>query len=209
MVMNAVRPFLPADLEDLYAISLATGHLGGDASDLYAFPEMIGHIYAAPYAVLAPSLGLVATDALGVAGFVLGATDTVSWENRLERDWWPALRSRYADPDKGAATDWTADQRRAHMIHHPAPVPLAVSERYPAHVHMNLLPRLQGVGAGARLLQAWYALAADRGVTAVHVGVNRGNGRAVRFWQRSGFSEIGTPRRDGERTMWMGKDLAG
>jgi hypothetical protein len=24
--------------------------------------------------------------------------DTAAWENRLERDWWPSLRARYADP---------------------------------------------------------------------------------------------------------------
>jgi len=194
-------------LPDLYRISLATGHIGGDASKLYRDPKLMGHIYSAPYALLAPSLVLLAIDYEGVAGFALGTIDTPAWEARLEREWWPRLRSEYPDPGQIAATEWTQDQRRAHMIHHPDRVPPEVSGPYPAHLHMNLLPRIQGAGIGSRLLEAWLDLVAPLGAEAVHVGVNRQNEKAVRFWGRAGFSELELTASEPGRTRWMGRRL--
>ena len=124
----------------------------------------------------------------------------------LEQDWWPPLRRRYADPGDTPATTWTADQKRAGMIHHPSPTPHAVVEAYPAHVHMNFLPRAQGQGVGLGLLAAWLAAAAERtdakAAGGVHVGVNAGNARALRFWRRHGFEVL----RPEGRTVWMGRD---
>ena len=54
--MVNIRQFQADDLAALYRITLATGLAGGDASHLYADPSLIGHIYAAPYALLEPGL---------------------------------------------------------------------------------------------------------------------------------------------------------
>jgi GNAT superfamily N-acetyltransferase len=196
-----IRPFRPDDLYALYAISLATGHEGGDASHLYADLNLMGHIYAAPYARLEPQLALVAEDAGGVAGFALGATDTTAWEERLEREWWPALRTRYALPDEANAEAWTADQRRAVMIHRPTRTPAAIALHYPAHLHMNLLPRLQGQGVGTQLLDRWTGLSRERGATAIHVAINRANKGGLAFWTRMGFADIALE----GRTIWKGR----
>jgi len=204
--MVLLRHVQPGDLSALYAISLATGHAGIDASRLHADPDLIGHIYSAPYAHLEPSLALVAADGDGVAGFAVGAVDTSAWQATLARDWWPALRQRYPDPGQTPSATWTADQRRAFMIHHPRPCPAEMARDYPAHLHLNLLPRLQGRGVGSRLLEAWLALAIERGAAAVHVGVNRANVRAAGFWERHGFRPlaIDVP---ANRTVWMGRAL--
>jgi hypothetical protein len=85
--MANVRPLQPRDVDALYAISLATGLAGGDASPLYRDRKLMGHIYSAPYASLQPDLCLVAEDVAGVGGFVVGTADTSSWERRLEREW--------------------------------------------------------------------------------------------------------------------------
>jgi GNAT superfamily N-acetyltransferase len=197
-----IRTFEKADLEACYAISLATGFEGGDASHLYRDPEMMGHIYVAPYALLEPALALVIEDGDGVAGFAVGTTDTISWEERLEREWWPSLRGRYADPANIAPDARTPDQRRAFMIHHPTLTPTAVAQDYPAHLHLSLLPRLQRRGAGSRLLDEWLARARLR---SVHVGVNRANRGAALFWAARGFKELMTVPEG--RTLWMGRAI--
>jgi hypothetical protein len=84
--MITIRNFEDAYLDDLYRISLATAHVGGDASHLYTDPKLMGQIYSVPCARLAPSLVVIAMDERGVAGFALGAVDTLSWEDRLERE---------------------------------------------------------------------------------------------------------------------------
>jgi GNAT superfamily N-acetyltransferase len=197
-----VRPFKPGDLDACYAISLATGFEGRDAAHLYRDPEMMGHIYVAPYVRLEPALAFVIEDADGVAGFAVGAVDTIAWEDRLGREWWPALRERYADPAGVPPENRTPDQRRAFMIHHPVQTPRAVTGKYPAHLHVNLLPRVQRRGLGAKLLELWLATA---GNPSTHVGVNRANRGAVAFWTAHRFHELGLADRPTGRTFWMGR----
>jgi ribosomal protein S18 acetylase RimI-like enzyme len=203
--MFELRPFQAPDLDALYAISLMTGHAGGDASHLYRDGRLIGHIYSAPYACLGADLVRVAADRDGVVGFVAGALDTLAWEATLERSWWPPLRAAYADPDPARSPAWNPDERRAAMIHAPERTPPAIAAACPAHVHLNLAPRAQGQGLGTRLLAAWLELAAARGAHAVHAGVNRANLRAIGFWRRHGFRDLATAGAATSRTVWMGR----
>jgi GNAT superfamily N-acetyltransferase len=203
--MPTIRPFRSDDLDALYRISLATGHAGGDASHLYADPKLMGHIYAAPYALLEPLLALVVEDDDGVAGFAVGTTDTTAWERRLEQSWWPALRERYSMPAEADAAEWTPDQRRAFMIHRPTLTPLIVVSAYPAHLHLNLLPRLHGRGVGTTLFDCWMSLANARGAKALHVGVNRANVGAANFWRKMGFADLGLDGLPEGRTLWQGR----
>jgi GNAT superfamily N-acetyltransferase len=108
----------------------------------------------------------------------------------------------YADPAARPASEWTADQRRAYAIHHPRRTPRQIVERYPAHLHLNLLERAQGRGAGTMLFSEWMARA---GVGATHVGVNSANVRAVRFWSRGGFDRLKLKDGGSDRTIWMGR----
>jgi GNAT superfamily N-acetyltransferase len=201
--MSLVRPFAAADLDSLYAISLETGDSGRDASLLHQDGRLIGHIYSAPYAMLAPELAFVAEDDQGVAGYVVGTLDTRAFERQLERDWWPALRQQYADPSGSAPEGWTADQKRSFAIHHPGTNPDAVVSAYPAHMHMNLLPRLQGQGMGRALFERWIEAARALGATGVHVGVSPLNARGMGFWQAMGFERIALP----GKAIWLGQTI--
>jgi GNAT superfamily N-acetyltransferase len=181
---------------------LATGLAGADASHLHGDGTLIGHIYSAPYACLEPALALVAEDSQGVAGFVVGVVDTQAWEERLEREWWPRLRARYPCPS-GSPSEWSADQKRSALIHSPGRTPARIAKEYPAHLHLNLLPRLQGQSMGSALLRKWILLARSKGADAIHVGVNRENERGLRFWACSGFQPLAVDGGSG-RTIWMG-----
>ena len=203
--MLAIRAFRSADLDALYAVSLATGHEGGDASHLYSDHKLISHIYSAPYALLEPRLALVVEDDEGIAGFAVGTPDTATWQERLEAEWWPKLRRQYADPGATPATEWSADQRRAYAIHRPRRTPQQIVELYPAHLHLNLLKRTQGSGAGTMLFSEWMARASREGVGATHVGVNNANARAVQFWSRRGFDRLNLEDGGSDRTIWMGR----
>ncbi|PJE31950.1 Acetyltransferase (GNAT) family protein [Pseudooceanicola antarcticus] len=206
--MPQLRAYQPGDLEALYQICLKTGDAGRDATALYSDPRLMGEIYAAPYGVLAPELTFVAEDAQGVAGYVTGNPDTRAWEARLEADWWPACRARYPDPSAIPPEARSPEQARAAFIHAPTPAPEGVVARYPAHMHMNILPRLQGHGMGRALFERWRAAARDAGVTGLHVGVNLGNPGGQAFWAKCGFvplPEALTGPAPG--TFWMGQDI--
>lgn len=199
--MAVLRPPEKRDLDALYAICLATGASGEDASALYRDPKLIGHIYAAPYALLSPDTAFVAQDEGGVAGYIVGVLDSRAFDSRLEREWWPALRGQYPDPSAIPEPSRDADQKRSYQIHHPQRTPDAVVVPFPAHIHMNLLPRLQGRGIGSALLDRWLRRARDLGADGVHLGANAQNHRAIAFWQRSGFRRLDVP---GEAAAWFG-----
>lgn len=165
----------------------------------------MGHIYAAPYALLEPQLALVVEDDDGIGGFAVGTTDTIPWEKRLEWSWWPALSERYHMPAQSDASEWTPDQWRAFMIHRQVATPAAVAVRYPAHLHLNLLPRLHGRGVGRTFFEYWLRLAGSAGAMAVHVGVDRANAGAASFWRKMGFADLARDRPPSGRTLWQGE----
>ena len=88
-----IRPYQPGDLDEVYRICLQTANNGQDATSLFRDPRLPGHVYAAPYAIFEPSLAFVPQDAAGVGGYIVAALDSQAFEQRLERDWWPALRA--------------------------------------------------------------------------------------------------------------------
>lgn len=182
-----IRPFLAGEERVLYEICLLTGDSGEDASALYRDPDLLGAVYVGPYLRLAPEHALVGVDDDGVAGYVLGAPDTAGFEAACEREWWPSLRERYP-PD--AFPEDTPDGRMVRLIHHPPTVSPDVLERYPAHLHIDLLPRLQGRGQGRALLTALLDGLAAAGAPGVHLGVARTNERAIGFYLRMGFTEV-------------------
>ena len=197
--VTEVRAFEPADLDACYAISLATGLAGGNASHLYRDPRMMGHISVAAGALLEPDLTLV-----------------------VRADRHRRLRRRHARHHRvrtGARTglvavaaravcrslqhpsaSWTA--RPAPGVHDPSSGTNPASGRggISGHLHMNLLPP----AASRRRIEAAGEWLARAGSPAVHVGVNRANKRAALFWASRGFTELAVP---GGRTLWMGRAL--
>ncbi|HXV00702.1 MAG TPA: GNAT family N-acetyltransferase [Caulobacteraceae bacterium] len=202
-----VRQARPGDLDALYAIALATGASGADASHLHGDPRLIGHIYAAPYLTLAPELAFVAEDEAGVAGYIVGALDTTAFEALLEERWWPALRARYQDPSGTPPAGWSADEIRAWQIHHPWRTPRRLSEPYPSHLHVNLLPRRQGRGMGKALMDAWLSRVRSLGSRGAHLGVGPANSRGVKFYHAYGWRELESEKAG--RTVWFVMDLPG
>ncbi|HEY1559643.1 MAG TPA: GNAT family N-acetyltransferase [Caulobacteraceae bacterium] len=202
-----IRSCREADTADLYRICLATGESGEDASALYEDPDIIGHIYAGPYPRFSPDSCFVAEDAQGVAGYILGALDTRHFEATLEAEWWPSLRARYPDPPRASRAVWTRDEWRAWQINHPFSAPDCLAGPYPSHLHIDLLPRLQGRGVGRLMIDHWLDRIRAQGSRGAHLGVGRANARALRFYRAYGWREIEGDGSDRKRTAWFGLNL--
>jgi len=187
-----IRSYRPADLDALYRICLLTGDNGGDGTHLYRDPWVIGHVHAAPYGIFEPSLAFVAEDGEGVGGYILGARDSEAFAGRLERDWWPRLRGRYPDPADVPEAERTADQHKAHAIHHPWGADPRMADRYPSHLHIDLVPRLQSGGHGRRLMNTLIAALREQGSPGVHLHVHPANERAIGFYEHVGFTRLPT-----------------
>ncbi len=202
--MIAIRPVGADDLDALYRIALATGDGGADAAALYRDPKLLGHIYAAPYAVLCPETVLVAEDADGVGGYIVGAVDTRRFAARLEAAWWPDLRTAYAAPADRPPVVPFSDLRMIRMIHQPRRTPDEITDAYPSHLHINLLPHLRGDGVGRRLMDRWMDAVRAMGSHGAHLAVGTTNTRAIGFYHRCGFRRLDEMPPGSKRAIWMG-----
>lgn len=206
--MALIRTVRPADLDDLHRICLATGAGGEDASLIYRDPRLIGQVYAAPYAVLSPRTVFVAEDEEGVGGYIVGAPNTADFEDRLEAEWWPNLRKLYRDPSGAPRTGWGRAEIVCYKIHHPSRTASEIVRPYPAHLHINLLPRLRGRGVGRRLMECWLGTVRDMGAGGAHLAVGAANSRAIRFYRARGFHELEHASRLASAALWFAIDLS-
>lgn len=181
-----LRAGTPEDLPALRAVCRLTGDAGRDASALYADPDLLGDVYAAPYAVHEPALVSVLADDAGVCGYVLGCSDTAAFAAWMEAVWLPPLRVRHPLPP---ATDGSANAALLRRVHRRWPVS-PQTPRHPAHLHIDLLPRAQGLGLGRALIERFLDTLRARGVPGVHLGVDRRNAGAIAFYERLGFVRL-------------------
>jgi ribosomal protein S18 acetylase RimI-like enzyme len=187
----AIRLYRDGDLDDLYRICLQTGSRGEDATAMFDDPRILGHVFAAPYGLFEPPLTFVAENEAGVGGYIVGALDSRTFQERLEADWWPALRQRYPAPPSGLPRDqWTPDQRAAGMIHTPHPVPDELAGDYPSHLHINLVPRLRSQGLGRQLMNTLIRALREQGSAGLHFFVSPANQPAIGFYRHLGFTVI-------------------
>jgi len=124
--MLTFRKAVPQDEEALYAICLATGDAGKDASHLYGDGQLVGSIYAVPYLHLCPDSAFIAEDGEGVCGYIVGATDTAAYEEKLEQAWWPKLRELHPLAEEAAEPLPEEHRKRVAFIHQPSRMPASV-----------------------------------------------------------------------------------
>jgi ribosomal protein S18 acetylase RimI-like enzyme len=183
-----LRPYRPADHDAVYDICVRTGAAGEDATHLLRDPALLGHVYAGPYVELVPDLAFVVEDDDGVAGYILGAADTGEFQDCLEREWWPGLRRRY--PVYRTDGDAAFDDLLIALMHSPARAPADLVAAYPSHLHIDLLPRLQGQGWGRRLIDTLSERLRATGSHGLHLGVATANTKAQAFYRAVGFTEL-------------------
>jgi ribosomal protein S18 acetylase RimI-like enzyme len=187
---TTLRWAMPTDLEALYDVCVRTGDAGHDATGLLHDGQLYGHLYAAQYLHFQPECALVAEIDGAVAGYALGAVDTAGFEARLEAGWWPPLRARYPLPGDGTELD----RRLIAQLHRPTLTPTELTTRYPSHLHIDLLPVLQGRGLGRAMIQMLLDRLQELGSRGVHLGVDPRNQRAIGFYEHLGFTRHQDPR---------------
>ena len=193
--MLEIRPYRSADRDQVARICLLTAAGGGDATGIYSDDALMPEVFALPYVEYAPELAFVVADGDRVLGYVIGVADTADFVEWWKREWGPAFAARHPSP--GAATGPEPAFTEAQLIEAgTSPGRMLIDElaEYPAHLHIDLLPELQGQGFGRRLVDTLRVALAARGVPAVHLGMDAANTGARAFYDRLGFHELPSSR---------------
>ena len=201
------RPARAGDEAAAYHVCLKTGDAGGDGETIFREdPDALGRLFVGPYLAFAPQLALILEDADGVCGYALAALDSRAFYARYEAEWRPDLCARYPDPP-GDPSTWTRVEEVYGWYHHPdyfCPEPY---DRYPSHLHIDLLPRAQGHGHGRRMMEGLMERLRQHGSPGVHLGMWARNERAHAFYVRLGFHELARVGSAEDGSLYMGKRL--
>ncbi|MGM0386268.1 MAG: GNAT family N-acetyltransferase [Actinomycetota bacterium] len=195
-----IRTFEESDREGLLALFERAG-AGAPGSELWGHSESVAAIYLTPYMDLVPGSLFVAVVDGALGGYLAGCPD-------------PALLP--SEDDRRAAamrtyrlrlrpSTWVffgrsfLDVARARLRREELPAGLD-DPRWPAHLHIDLVPEARGTGAADGLMRAWFDQLRELQVPGCHLQTLAENTRAVRFFERMGLRRHGsTPAVPGAR----------
>lgn len=187
-----LRHAMPEDLPALYRVCLKTGDSGRDASAIQDDPAILGEFYVGPYVMLESELAFALDSSDGPIGYLLGAFDTVKFNDRVKREWLPRLQECHRDPG-GDPARWHGSDWVRHTVHHPFLDVPRILEPYPSHAHIDLLSEARGQGVGRHLMQTMMERLTELGSPGVHLQVSPGNAGAQEFYRSLGFKVLASP----------------
>ena len=188
----AIRRAVLSDIPFLYEICLKTGFSGKDASDIYYDPYLHGSYYAAPYLLFSDGICFVAVYEYRPQGYIIAAPDTTAFNKWMEEEWLPPLRRRYPLPFPPEKIRSDNERKLIETLHRSlySEDTADWSAEYPAHLHIDLLPVIQGNGIGRRLMDTLFTALKQRGIPGIHLGVGASNTGAIEFYKKIGFSVL-------------------
>ncbi len=188
-----IRPYRAADRRAVVEICHRTGYMGEDAAPYFKDETLFALIFALAYTDHEPEHCFVVDDGGEAVGYCVGTTDTEAQLKRytevqvplilrhlLRRTWWRhpgdlirVLRwKRLADEPPG---------ERAREL-------MEIRARFPAHLHIDILPSHHRRGLGTRLLDTFLAHLEALEVPGLHLMTSTGNRAAVPFYEAMGFT---------------------
>lgn len=183
--------------------------------------DILPYIYAIPYVNLEPETAFVLdTGGPGsgpdgeqrVVGYIIGTANTQEFVERYRTEHLmstdlPNEVSLENSPQSSEESQLrNTFLRILHepegMLHTKHP---GFLEKYPAHLHIDILPSHQRQGYGGIMVSEFLKKLREKGVKGVHLGMRADNTLAGNFYKKHGFEVFADIKMDG--TTWMVKGL--
>jgi GNAT superfamily N-acetyltransferase len=182
-----IRSYHSSDNDQVYNICLQTGDSGKDATKLFNDPLVLGHIYAGPYMEYEPQSVFILNDDSGICGYILGTMNSNAFYDWMNKDWFPVIRKDYNQPI-GESSTWSRTEKTINILFQPMNNKLFTD--FPAHLHIDLLPRAQGKGQGTLMMDHYILHLKKNNISGVHLELGITNERAFNFYSKYGMDEL-------------------
>lgn len=191
-----IRPYEARDRAAVRRICFLTGLAGDPVGGQWADAESFADMFTGYYTDREPESALVAEVDGVVAGYLLGCRDSTSaWSPAAVAARHVLRRGIAFRPGTGryvwrAARDLVGDRIRRGT----RPEDLDFRDpAYPAHLHVDLLAPLRGLGVGSDLVTRWLDTLRSQGSPGCHLQTLAENTAAVAFFEAMGFRARGEP----------------
>ncbi len=191
-----IRPYERADRARVRHICFQTGYLGDPVDWQWRDAESFADMFSGYYTDAEPESAFVVEIDGQVEGYLLGAVDArkpwsigkVARRHMIRRGiafrpgTAPVIWRTFSDGFRDLAAKRVTIQDLE--FHDP---------KYPAHLHIDLLPAARGLGAGRRLINSWFDRLRSLDVPGCYLQTFAENHRAVPFFHAVGFTDAGPP----------------
>ena len=186
-----IRPYQADDRQAVREICYRTGYLGGPADWYWRDFESFADIWTAYYTDREPESVFVAVRSGRVIGYLLGCVDTARAPGPEAAVVHQTVRRLLLFRPGTAGFFWHSIGDLLHGT--AAPAGELKDARWPAHLHIDLLPEGRGLGAGTTLMRAWFERLAALGSPGCHLVTMAENRGAIAFFERMGFRSFEPP----------------
>ena len=189
-----IRPYEPGDRAHVRHVCHVTGYMGEPVDWLWRDVDSFADLFTAYYTDDEPQSALVAESGGVVAGYLLGCVDS-------RRAWSPTiifgrhlLRRGIGFRPGTARVVWRSlCDVIVDGLHRRMPPVSVHDDRWPAHVHIDLLPSIRNQGVGADLMHRWLDTLRGSGVPGCHLETLGENHGGISFFESMGFRRHGEP----------------
>lgn len=186
-----IRKYRAEDREQVRTICFETGYLGDTIAPIYSDRESFADMFSGYYTDVEPETAFVVVseaDDDTVKGYCLGCADTrKAWDPGKVGLKHALLRGLIFRPGTAGFLFRTiADVIRDGGVHRTK----VDFDKYPAHMHTNLLPDARG-GIGLRLHGALIDDLRARGIRGAHTEISAENARTLAIAQKLGYKPLG------------------
>lgn len=186
-----IRAYEPRDRPALRHICCETADAGQPVESFFRDREFIADLVTRYYTDFEPGHAWVADLDGNVVGYLTGCFDT-GRQRRVTG--WRILPAALAGAVlRGTLVDretWRMLGALARTFLDNGLPPATPLPRFPAHVHVNLLPAARGRDIGRQLMEQFLRQARAAGIGGVHASVRADNEAACRFFERMKFTEL-------------------
>jgi ribosomal protein S18 acetylase RimI-like enzyme len=189
LTMFTIRGYEKKDRDAVVTICHRTGYFGEDAAPHFKDARLFGLLFTAYYLDYEPEHCFVADDNGAAVGYIIGAVDTVVQREAFGRLVVPRIVKRaftktlFTHPEDV----WFLLGLTDHADYEKDLYTEDLITRYPAHLHMNVLPEYQRKGLGGRLMAQFIETMRAAGAPGVHLVTSTENKKALPFYEKEGF----------------------
>ena len=181
------------DFESLSQIAYQTGFFGESAVRFFPSASLFADLWVRPYLdeTGQVSCNFLAESGGKVLGYIIGTVDLGRYRPWFVRNLPGLLLKALSGGYPGL---WPSLPYLLRMALYPSR--LAALERFPAQLHINLLPESRGMGLGQKLMEAYLECLSAQKIPGVQLSTTRENQAAIKLYERNGFqvySEYSSP----------------